>query len=81
MNLGLFTDDDPAAVGANRDRLAALIGVARERTVQGCQVHAAKVQRVHEQPDPVREPVAADGQATALPGIAAVVLTADCLPV
>ncbi|MGH2919709.1 MAG: polyphenol oxidase family protein [Solirubrobacteraceae bacterium] len=81
LNLGLFTDDDAASVGANRDQLAALIGIARERTVQGRQVHGAEVRRVHELPDPGAEPIPADGQATALHDVAAVVLTADCLPV
>jgi len=81
LNLGLITADDPAAVRANRDRLAALIGIARARTAQGRQVHGAEVRRLRELPDPDAEPVAADGQATALPDVAAVVLTADCLPV
>lgn len=81
LNLGLLTADDPAAVDANRDRLAALTGIARERTVQGRQVHAAAVRRVRELPARAEPLADADGQATALEGVAAVVLTADCLPV
>jgi YfiH family protein len=81
LNLGLFTDDDPAAVGSNRDRLAGLIGVPRRRTAQGRQVHGARVRRVLGAPDPAAELEPADGQATARTGTAAVVLTADCLPV
>ena len=81
LNLGLLTADDPAAVDANRDRLAALTQIARERTVQGLQVHAAAVRRVRELPAPGEPLAAADGQATALEGVAAAVLTADCLPV
>jgi YfiH family protein len=81
LNLGLFTNDEPAAVGCNRDRLASLIGIPRERTAQGRQVHGADVRRVRELPEPGAEPVAVDGQATALEDVAAVVLTADCLPV
>ncbi len=81
LNLGLFTDDDPADVAINRDRLAALIGIARDRTVQGLQVHGADVRRVGELPHPGAEPVPADGQATSLEDVAALVLTADCLPV
>ena len=46
LNLGVLTADDPAAVSANRDRLAALTGIARERTLQGLQVHATAVRRV-----------------------------------
>ena len=61
--------------------MATLVGIARERTVQGLQVHGTHVRRVRELPDPAAPLDDADGQATALPGVAAVVLTADCLPV
>jgi YfiH family protein len=81
LNLGILTDDDPADVGVNRDRLAALTGVPRERTVQGLQVHGTVVRRVTQLPDPAAPLAAADGQATNLDGVAAVVLTADCVPV
>jgi hypothetical protein len=81
LNLGRFTDDDPAAVRANRARLAALTGVATDRTAQGRQVHGARVERVRVLPAAERPPADADGQAIALDGAAAVVLTADCLPV
>ena len=51
--------------------------------MQGRQVHGAEVRRVRELPDadPLPGAVDADGQATALADVAAVVLTADCLPV
>jgi polyphenol oxidase len=81
LNLGVLTDDDPASVSANRDRLAVLIGIERDRTLQGMQVHGTLVRRVRELPEPGPELEQADGQATALDGVAAVVLTADCLPV
>ena len=81
LNLGVLTDDDRAAVDANRDRLAVLTGIARERTLQGLQVHGTHVRRVRELPPADAELADADGQATALDGVAAVVLTADCLPV
>jgi YfiH family protein len=81
LNLGVLTDDDDAAVDANRDRLAALIQIARERTLQGLQVHGTHVRRVRELPDAGAALADADGQATALADVAAVVLTADCLPV
>jgi YfiH family protein len=81
LNLGILTDDDEAAVGVNRDRVAALVGIARERTLQGMQVHGTRVRRVRELPPPSPVLEAADGQATALEAVAAVVLTADCLPV
>jgi len=81
LNLGVLTDDDRGAVDANRDRLAAAIGIARERTLQGLQVHGTVVSRARELPGAGAELEAADGQATALQDVAAVVLTADCLPV
>ena len=81
LNLGRWTDDDPAAVAENRARLAAAIHLAPEAIAQGRQVHGTRVARVTAPPDPGAEPVVADGQATALPGVAPLVLTADCLPV
>ena len=81
LNLGVLTDDDRDAVDANRDRLAAAIGIARERTLQGLQVHGSVVRRARELPAAGAELEEADGQATALVDVAAVVLTADCLPV
>lgn len=81
LNLGGLTADERSAVRANRDRLAALTGIARERTLQGIQVHATHVRRVRRLPAAAADLERADGQATSLPGVAAVVLTADCLPV
>jgi len=81
LNLGLLTDDDPADVAANRARLATLTGVAAERTLRGVQVHEGHVRRVRELPQRDAPLEDADGQATALTGVAALVLTADCLPV
>jgi YfiH family protein len=81
LNLGLWTDDEPGAVGENRERVARLTGIARERFAQGRQVHEADVARVTAPPEPGYEPQPADGQATPLAGVAPVVLTADCLPV
>src|SRR4051812_18772166 len=37
LNLGLLTDDDPACVSENRRRLAAAVGVGRERFLYGRQ--------------------------------------------
>jgi YfiH family protein len=81
LNLGRWTDDDASAVDENRDRLAAAICVRRGAIAQGRQVHEAAVRRVTTQPDPTAEPAPADGQATALTGVATLVLAADCLPV
>ena len=81
LNLGLLTDDDPAAVVANRERLADLTGIAAARTLRGLQVHEAHVRRVRELPGADAPLEHADGQATALQDVAALVLTADCLPI
>ena len=76
LNLGRWTDDDPAAVEENRSRVLATTGC--RVFAQGRQVHGSHVVRVDGEPGDL---VDADGQATALDGVAAIVLTADCLPV
>src|SRR5205085_7197953 len=81
LNLGVLTADDPAVVSHNRDRLAAITRIPRARTLQGMQVHGSHVRRVRELPDPAAPLAEADGQATALEDVAAVVLAADCLPI
>jgi polyphenol oxidase len=82
LNLGALTGDDRARVDANRERLAGLVGVPRERFAQGRQVHGTTVRRRREAPNPGEDPPApADGQVTDQPGMASVALVADCLPV
>jgi len=73
LNLGLRTDDDAARVRENRARVARLSG---GRIAQARQVHGTRV--VAADPDAVEE---ADGQVTAERGVAAMALTADCLPI
>ncbi len=75
LNLGRWTDDDPGAVAENRRRAADGGPLAFGR-----QVHGTKVLTVDgtTADDAI---VDADGIATAAPGVAALVLTADCLPV
>jgi YfiH family protein len=81
LNLGRLTDDSDANVDANRARLADAVGRPRERFLYGRQVHATTVRRATEPPGPVRPAAEEDGQATALDDVAALVFTADCLPV
>jgi purine-nucleoside/S-methyl-5'-thioadenosine phosphorylase / adenosine deaminase len=81
LNLGRLTADDPAAIDANRDRLAAAVGLPRGRFLFGRQVHGPVVRRATEPPGPARPAAEEDGQATALPDAAALVFVADCLPV
>jgi YfiH family protein len=81
LNVGRNTADYPPAVEENRNRTAALIGVPRERWLEPKQVHGGAIEVVTELPDPGAEPPEADGIATTLEDVAAVVTTADCLPV
>ena len=78
LNLGRFTDDEPAAVERNREALERHLGV---RFAYGRQVHGVRVQRVTVAPPGGGVPADADGQATSLRGLAPMVLTADCLPI
>ena len=73
LNLGIFTDDDAAAVEENRRRALALTGA--ERFAYGRQVHGAIVLR---DTDPGAD---ADGQVTTGSGVAAMALTADCMAI
>jgi YfiH family protein len=78
LNLGRFTDDDPAAVERNRAALERELGVP---FAYGRQVHGARVMRTTAAPDGSAARVEADGHATAGRAVAPMVLTADCLPV
>jgi len=81
LNLGRRTGDDGPRVETNRERLASAIGSDWGRFARAIQVHGTRVRRVETTPqrdDPWEE---ADGHATALPGVPALVFVADCLPV
>jgi polyphenol oxidase len=80
FNLSYGVGDDPAAVAANRRRLA------RELGVQGVvflgQLHGTRVAVVDALPRPDEPDLpGTDGAATALPRVALAVLSADCVPV
>jgi polyphenol oxidase len=79
LNLGSAVGDDPAAVAANRDALAAACGLAAAQLAWMRQVHGAEVRYVGagsaEPPGPV------DAIFTDVPGRALCVLVADCVPV
>jgi YfiH family protein len=86
LNLGLYTDDEPAAVRANRLRLAVALGRDPDGVLFGFQVHGAGVSRRERAPDPNpftkdARPDEADGQVTANPALTPLVQVADCLPV
>jgi polyphenol oxidase len=78
LNLGRFTEDDPEAVDRNRESLQEQLGV---RFAYGRQVHGTRVRRVSAPSQEEPTLAEADGHATALPGLAPMVLTADCLPI
>ena len=71
LNLGLWTEDDPGAVRANRERVSEAAG-GRE-LAQAHQVHGARILRGGQGDG--------DGQLTERDDVAPIVLTADCLPV
>jgi YfiH family protein len=81
LNVGGMTEDDPAAVAENRDRLAAATGCPRTNVLFGHQVHGTTVRRATEPPSASRPVADEDGQATALRGHPALVFVADCLPI
>ncbi len=79
FNLGDHVGDDPAAVEANRRRLAEGIGLPFERLVWMEQIHSRNVTVVD---GPVDGPVpATDALVTKVPGLALVTLSADCVPI
>ena len=79
FNLGGHVGDDPAAVAANRDRLAHEIGVPGASVVWMTQVHGTGVAVIE---DADENPVAdVDALVTATPGLVLCVLVADCVPV
>lgn len=96
LNLGVLTDDDGEAVAENRRRLAAAVKFPRDRITFGRQVHGAELE-THATPSAaLRCSLAAnsrgrehrgpevpevDGHVLTRPGMAALVFTADCLPV
>jgi purine-nucleoside/S-methyl-5'-thioadenosine phosphorylase / adenosine deaminase len=87
LNIGVLTDDFDEAVVENRRRLAAAVGIEPSHVPIGLQVHKADI-AVHESPQvpsPFAEPGSAlqevDGHVVRRPGLAPLVLTADCLPV
>ncbi len=92
LNLGLLTDDDAEAVRENRRRLAVALGFEPERFAFARQVHGTRLiehptafrgsfVRPETTKEPRNEVPEADGHVLREPGMAALVFTADCLPV
>ena len=87
LNVAVKTGDEPDRVRENRHRLAAALGRNPADVVMGRQVHGAEL-RWHDRrqeprvyADVVKSPDEVDAQATAEPGLAPLVMVADCLPI
>jgi polyphenol oxidase len=87
LNVAVKTGDEPDRVRENRARLAAALELDPADVVMGRQVHGSEL-RWHDgrqQPrvfaDAVRSPDEVDAHATAAPGLAPLVMVADCLPI
>ncbi len=79
FNLGDHVGDDPAAVAANRARLAKATGLGSDRLVWMNQVHGDQVVVVDEPREGAVDQT--DALVTTVPRLAMVVVTADCVPV
>lgn len=79
LNLGDHVADDPSAVSRNRTLLGEAAGLPADRLVLAQQVHGRAVVEVH---GPWTGPAPqVDAMVTRQPGLALVVLVADCVPV
>jgi YfiH family protein len=79
FNLGDHVGDEPTAVAANRERLAAELGLSKGRVAWMEQVHGRTATVVDGSETGPAE--AADALVTAEPGLAVAVLVADCVPI
>lgn len=79
LNVGLGSDDDPAAITENRRRAAEAV-LPGGRLVSVFQVHSADAVTVADPWDEAARPHA-DALVTDRPGLALGILTADCAPV
>lgn len=79
FNLGDHVGDEPAAVAANRTRLAAAIGLKPQRVVWMNQVHGDRVEVVDGPRDGAVDNT--DALVTNTARLALAVVTADCVPV
>ena len=77
LNLGILTDDEPESVQENRRRLAGALGREPDQIVFALQVHGTHLIE-HPDDQPIPE---ADGHVVREPGLAPLVIIADCLPI
>ena len=87
LNVAVLTGDSRDDVRRNRHRLATALGIAPGDVLIGRQVHGSELERRDSAPspnafaDPGPQLPEVDAQATAAPGLAPLVMVADCLPV
>jgi polyphenol oxidase len=87
LNLGILTGDRRAAVLENRTRLTAALGLRPDNILMGLQLHSSELvgHQSAQDPSPYAIPGSplpeADGHFTSKPGLAPLVLVADCLPI
>jgi hypothetical protein len=85
LNCSLRSGDDLAAIGENRRRAMAELGLGPEALASVYQVHSADVVAVEQPPPylggPADERPKADAMVTKRKGVALGILTADCAPV
>ena len=80
LNCGYGSSDDPEAIAENRARAMSACGLAPAALCTAYQVHSAEA-LVVTAPWPRDEAPRVDTMATATPGLALAILTADCVPV
>lgn len=80
LNCSLSSGDDPAAIAANRARVAGAIGIAPDLLLGALQVHGTVVATATA-PWPAGEGPKADALVTSVPGLGLGIITADCAPV
>ncbi len=84
LNLGDHVGDPPERVAENRHRILSALNLDTGAMVHGEQVHGDRVVRVtgeHVGSCAQGDLAATDGLCTDVPGLALVILTADCVPV
>jgi YfiH family protein len=87
LNVAVKTGDERDRVLTNRRRLAGALEIDPDDVVMARQIHGDRLLRHGERQRPrifaegVRSPEEADAHATDVPGLAPLVMVADCLPV
>lgn len=81
LNVGVGSNDDPAAVQENRRRAAAHFRLAQERLQTNYQIHSTTAVLIEEEEHLSFPPSKGDALVTDLPNVICGALAADCAPV